>query len=139
MTPVLFVVVAVAGGVGAVARFMLDGVIRARTDARSGGRRMRAPLPWGTLAINLSGSFLLGLLVGLVGAGALAGEWQWALGTGFLGGYTTFSTASFEAVRLLQQRRWGWALLAALGQLVAATALAGLGLWLGSLAPAPAG
>jgi CrcB protein len=136
MTPVLFVVVALAGGLGAVARFVLDGVIRARTDARRAGRRMRPPLPWGTLAINLSGSFLLGLLVGLVGAGALAGEWQWALGTGFLGGYTTFSTASFEAVRLLQQRRWGWALLTALGQLLAATALAGFGLWLASLAAA---
>jgi len=70
--------------------------------------------------------------VGLVGSGVLAGEWQWALGTGFLGGYTTFSTASFETVRLLQERRLGAGLLNAVGQLVAATALAGLGLWLGA-------
>ncbi len=125
MTPLLFAVVAVAGGVGAVARFALDGAIRSRAGTR---------MPWGTLAINLSGSLLLGLLVGLVGAGVLAGEWQWALGTGFLGGYTTFSTASFETVRMLQERRFGAGLLNGLGQLVAATALAGLGLWLGSLA-----
>ncbi|AYF96931.1 fluoride efflux transporter CrcB [Protaetiibacter intestinalis] len=125
MTPVLFLVVALAGGLGAVARFMLDGAIRSRVGTR---------MPWGTLTINLSGSFALGLIVGLVGAGAFGGEWQWALGTGFLGGYTTFSTASFETVRLLQERRLGAGLVNALAQLVAATALAGLGLWLGGLA-----
>jgi CrcB protein len=124
MTPLLFVVVALAGGVGAVTRFVLDGVIRSRFGTR---------MPWGTVTINLSGSLLLGLLVGLVGAGVLAGEWQWALGTGFLGGYTTFSTASFETVRLLQERRWGAGLMNSVLQLVAATALAGLGLWLGGL------
>lgn len=121
MTPLLFVVVALAGGVGAVARFALDAVMRARL----GG-------PWGTVAINLSGSLLLGLLVGVAGAGMLPGEWLAALGTGFLGGYTTFSTASFETVRMLQQRRWSAALLVGLGQLIAATALAALGLWLGA-------
>lgn len=124
MTPLLFLVVALAGGVGAVARFVLDGVIRTRVGTR---------MPWGTLVINLSGSLLLGLVVGLAGGGVLPGEWQWALGTGFLGGYTTFSTASFETVRLLQERRIGAGLAHALLQLVAATALAGLGLWLGSL------
>lgn len=125
MTPLLFLVVAIAGGVGAAARFVLDGVIRTRVGTR---------MPWGTLAINLSGSLLLGLVVGLAGGGVLPGEWKWALGTGFLGGYTTFSTASFETVRLLQERRIGAGLAHALLQLVAATALAGLGLWLGSLA-----
>ncbi|MCS0499185.1 fluoride efflux transporter CrcB [Protaetiibacter mangrovi] len=124
MTPLLILVVAVAGGLGAVARFVLDGLIRSRAGSR---------MPWGTLAINLSGSLLLGLLVGAVGAGALPGEWQWALGTGFLGGYTTFSTASFETVRLLQERRYGAALMTGLVQLVAATTLAGLGLFLGGL------
>ena len=123
MTPLLFVVVALAGGVGAVARFALDAAMRARLG---GG-------PWGTVAINLSGSLLLGLLVGVAGAGVLPGEWLAALGTGFLGGYTTFSAASFETVRMLQQRRWSAALLVGLGQLIAATALAALGLWLGAL------
>ncbi|MDQ2699127.1 MAG: fluoride efflux transporter CrcB [Actinomycetota bacterium] len=124
MTPLLFVIVALAGGVGAVARFVLDGVIRSRLGTR---------MPWGTLTINLSGSLLLGMLVGLVGAGVLAGEWQWALGSSFLGGYTTFSTASFETVRLLQERRFGAGLVNGVLQLVAATAFAGLGLWLGGM------
>lgn len=123
MTPGLFIVVALAGGVGAVARFALDTGIRSRWATR---------MPWGTIAVNLTGSLLLGLLVGLAGGGVLAGEWQWALGTGFLGGYTTFSTASFETVRLLQKRAWTDAVLNALVQLAAATALAGLGLWVGT-------
>ncbi|HET8896156.1 MAG TPA: fluoride efflux transporter CrcB [Protaetiibacter sp.] len=129
MTPLLFVVVALAGGVGAAARFALDSAIR----AGAAKRRMGGVLPWGTLAINLSGSLLLGLLVGTVGAGVLGGQWQWVLGAGFLGGYTTFSTASFETVRLLQERRWGAGLVNGLLQLLVATALAALGLWLGGL------
>ena len=122
MTPLLFVLVALAGGVGAVARFALDTAIRSRWATR---------MPWGTIVINLTGSLVLGLVVGLVSAGALAGEWQWVLGTGFLGGYTTFSTASVETVRLLQKRAWGAAVVNVLGQLVAATALAAAGVWLG--------
>jgi CrcB protein len=55
------------------------------------------------------------------------------VGTGFLGGYTTFSTASVETVRILQERRWGAGIAVSLGTLVAAIALAGLGLWLGAL------
>jgi len=129
MTPWLFVVVALAGGVGAAARFALDSLIRIRTA----GRRMGEVLPWGTLVINLSGSLLLGLLTGFAGAAVLPGVWLSVLGTGFLGGYTTFSTASFETVRMLQDRRWGAGLVNGAVQLVAATALAGLGLWLGSL------
>ncbi|HLU63889.1 MAG TPA: fluoride efflux transporter CrcB [Protaetiibacter sp.] len=124
MTPALFVLVAVAGGLGAVARYALDSVARARVGER---------MPWGTLAINLSGSLLLGVAVGLVGVGVLADEARWGIGAGFLGGYTTFSTASFETVRLLQERRWGAAAVTGLVQLVAATALAAVGLWLGSL------
>ena len=52
-------------------------------------------------------------------------------GTGFLGGYTTFSTATFETVRLVQERRLPAAILNGLGTLVATTALAGLGLVIG--------
>ena len=55
------------------------------------------------------------------------------LGTGFLGGYTTFSTASFETVRLLQERRWAAGLVNGIGTLVVSTATAAFGLWLGGL------
>lgn len=114
MTLPLFVAIALAGGVGAALRLVVDGVIRGLLGAR---------LPWGTLLINLSGSLLLGLLTGLA-AGSLPAVWQTVLGTGLLGGYTTFSTASVETVRLLQQRRLAASLITGLGMLVLSVAAA---------------
>lgn len=123
MTPLTFIALALAGGVGAAARFLLDGIVRARSHGA---------MPWGTILINVSGSLVLGLLAGLAG-GALPGELFAIAGAGFLGGYTTFSTASFETIGLLQDRRWTLAAANGLGTLVIATAAAGLGLWIGSL------
>ncbi|RDV45844.1 fluoride efflux transporter CrcB [Leifsonia sp. ku-ls] len=124
MTVLLVVAVGLAGGVGAVARFVLDGVLRAR---------VRVAFPLGTTVINVTGSFLLGLVTGLALAHGLPPEWRAVLGTGFLGGYTTFSTASYETVRLAQQRRYRAALMNGVAMLVLALAAAGLGLWLGQL------
>jgi CrcB protein len=114
---------ALAGGLGAVARFVLDGALNAARSRR---------YPVGTTVINLSGSFLLGLLAGLAAARLLPGSAYLVLGTGFLGGYTTFSTAAYETVRLAEQRRWGAALLHGFGQVVVATALAALGYLVGA-------
>ena len=114
-----------AGGVGAVARLVLDGALRSW---------LRVGFPIGTTIINVTGSFLLGLVTGLALAHGLPPEWRAVLGTGFLGGYTTFSTASYETVRLAQQRRYRAALVNGVGMLVLALAAAGLGLWLGQLA-----
>lgn len=87
MTATIWVGVAVLGGLGAVARFVIDSVI----SGRLGGG-----FPWGTLAVNLSGSFALGLLVGA----SISGAALLLLGTGLLGAYTTFSTWMLEAHRL---------------------------------------
>jgi CrcB protein len=57
--------------------------------------------------------------------------WHLILGTGFLGGYTTFSTASFETLRLLQERRWLVAALHGVGMVVLSVLVAAAGLWLG--------
>jgi CrcB protein len=125
VTVLLVVAVAAAGGVGAVARLVFDGLLRSW---------LRVGFPIGTTIINVTGSFLLGLVTGLALAHGLAPEWRAVLGTGFLGGYTTFSTASYETVRLAQQRRYRAALVNGVGMLVLALAAAGLGLWLGQLA-----
>ena len=110
---------ALAGGAGATARFVLDGLIRRRWD---GG------YPWATLVINVSGSLLLGLLTGLVLYRGASLDLRLVLGTGFCGGYTTFSTASFEAVRL-QQRESGLRAMSYVALTVAGTlAAAALGL-----------
>jgi CrcB protein len=116
--------IGLAGGLGAGTRFVVDGLVRSR---------LRTALPVGTIAINISGSFVLGLVAGAVIGHAAPAELQAIVGTGFLGGYTTFSTASFETVRLIQSRRTGLALLNGIGTAVAAVGAAAGGLAVASL------
>jgi CrcB protein len=120
MSPLLVLAVAAGGGVGAAGRFLLDGLINT-------GRQFR--LPVGTLAINITGSLLLGVIVGAatqLGAVPVA-----VLGTGVMGGYTTFSTASFETVRLARNGRINAAAVNGLGMLVVSVAAAIAGILLG--------
>ncbi|MEO6604913.1 MAG: CrcB family protein [Aeromicrobium sp.] len=106
--------VALAGGLGAGARFLIDSWVRPRVPAS---------LPWSTHLINVSGSLLLGLIVG-TGAGD---SWHTIAGIGFLGGYTTFSTASVEIAHLALDRRYGAAFANAVGMLVVSVVAAALG------------
>ncbi|MCC6494717.1 MAG: fluoride efflux transporter CrcB [Propionibacteriaceae bacterium] len=116
--------VAAAGGLGAVARFLIDTWI--------GHRSQRSPVPLGTLLVNIVGSFLLGLLTGWWMFRTGDPGWKLVLGTGFLGGFTTFSTASVEAARLTRAGR-GWTVLVhAGGMLLLSLTFAGLGLWVTS-------
>jgi len=79
--------------VGAPARYLADLVVQSRHDSA---------LPWGTVAVNVVGSVVLGLTAGAL-TGEAADHWVLLLvGTGFCGALTTFSTFSFETVRLLQ-------------------------------------
>jgi CrcB protein len=110
--------ICIAGGIGAALRLMLDGLIRSR---------IRSTYPVATTVINLTGSLLLGLLTGLVTGQLLPRPWQLIAGTGLLGGYTTFSTASFETVRLIEDRRYLAAALNGFGMLIAGTAAAAVG------------
>lgn len=118
-----FVGAAVAGGIGAGLRYLVDVLI-------VGGKPARFPL--GILVVNVTGSFALGVLTGL-GAAHLGTELAWVLGVGLLGGYTTFSTVSVESVLLIGagEARRGW--FNAAGTLVLGVAAAGAGLALGSL------
>ena len=122
MSALAVILLVVAGGLGAAARFVVDGVVRSRSAVA---------FPLGTVVINLTGSFVLGLLTGLAMAQLLPDPVRLVVGAGFLGGYTTFSTATFETVRLVQERRLAAALLNGLGTLVATTVVAGLGLVIG--------
>ncbi|RNI24354.1 fluoride efflux transporter FluC [Flexivirga caeni] len=85
--------IALFGGAGAVSRFVLDAEVR---------RRARGSFPVGTFIINVLGSFVLGALTGAFThhAGWLSPTAKDTLGTGLCGGFTTFSTASVETVRL---------------------------------------
>jgi CrcB protein len=122
VTPLLFLAVSLAGGLGAALRLFVDGSVRSR---------LRTTVPLGTLLINVVGSLLLGLVTGLTLALWLPAAWQLVIGGGLLGGFTTFSTASYEAVRLAQTRRSLAAVVTGFGMLVASVGCAFLGLWLG--------
>ncbi len=93
MSADVWVAFLIAAAVGAPARYLLDGLIQDRT----GGE-----FPWGTCVVNVSGSFVLGLISGLALYHAFPGDAKLVLGTGFCGAYTTFSTFTFETVRLAE-------------------------------------
>ena len=111
--------VALAGGLGAVARLVVDGEFR---------RRMGDGFPWGIVVVNLLGSLLLGLVTGVTAGGLLPAGVHLVVGGGFLGGFTTFSTAAAETVRLALDHRPAAAVANGLAQLVAAVLVAGVGL-----------
>lgn len=102
------------GGVGAMLRFLLDGAVTRRTG---GG------FPFGTLAVNLSGALVLGVVAGA----ALSGDAYEVWGVGLLGGYTTFSTWMLETHRLAAERRG----LAAVVNVVGSIVLGVLAAWIG--------
>jgi fluoride exporter len=83
----------VAGAAGALIRYLLGRFI---------AERVLSELPVGTFIINLSGAFLIGLIAGLVGHKVVSAAVQLVLATGFLGGYTTFSTMQWEATQLIR-------------------------------------
>lgn len=105
---------AALGALGALGRFTLDGAVSGRWPS---------DFPFGTLAVNLSGSFALGVLVGL----GLTGDARLVLGTGLLGAYTTFSTWMVEAQRLGEDGEWRLMWLNLAGPMVAGLAITGVG------------
>ncbi len=122
MIPLLL---AFAGGLGAVTRFVVDAEVARRSSGLG--------LPLGTAVINITGSLLLGWVTGWWAFHTGDPGVRSMLGTGFLGGYTTFSTACVEAARLARAGRSWAVLLHAAGMLVLSVAGAALGFWLGSL------
>ena len=106
--------VALGGAVGSICRYLLSGI-------------NAASFPWGTFAVNIVGSLLIGLLIGLVSKGVLSPEMKLLLVTGFCGGFTTFSTFANESFGMMKA---GDALLMAL--YVGASVVVGiLAVWLG--------
>ena len=116
--------VALGGGAGAALRYALDVAVSSR---------WRRTFPLATFLINVSGSLALGLLMGWLGAGGAGPGVSlpvMMIGTGLLGGYTTFSTASYDTLRLAREGRVGVALAYAVGTMFTTVAAAGSGLWL---------
>lgn len=120
MTGVLLV--ALGAAIGAPARYLVDRAVQARL----GGR-----FPWGTLTVNVVGSLILGVLVGA--AGDFPSALATALGTGFCGALTTYSTFGFETVALARRGELARSAAYAVGSVVAGLVAAAAGYALGSL------
>ena len=96
------ILIGLGGFAGALARYLVDGVVVDRTGAG---------FPWGTLVINVSGSFALGLLFAVTTERALLpAEIRGPVMIGFLGAYTTFSTFMLESWRLVESGAWALAI-----------------------------
>ena len=119
-----YLYVAVGGAIGAVLRFAVGGWVTTWVDPG---------FPWATFVVNLSGSLLLGLLLGVLPDLATAPELRALLAVGFCGAFTTFSTFSYETVALLQDGSYGLAGAYTGGSVLLAVFGVATGLWIGTL------
>jgi len=120
--------VAAGGAIGASARYLLSSQV---------ARWLGSGFPWGTLAVNVLGAALMGLLVGLFArVWALQDPWRALLVTGILGGFTTFSAFSLEAGLMIERGQYGLALVYAVASVVLCLAALLGTLWLTRALPA---
>jgi fluoride exporter len=120
----LTLLVSLAAGVGAVLRYVVDSVVAHRT---------RGPFPLGTFIVNVTGSFVLGLVVGLSTQHGLGDQTAVVLGIGLTGGYTTMSTWAWESLALVEEGAVGVAAWNVVASVAAGLAAAAAGLAVGRL------
>jgi CrcB protein len=113
---VIALMIALGAAVGAPARYLTDRAVQSRHDTL---------FPWGTLTINVAASLVFGVLIG--SADGVSDEALALLGTGFCGALSTFSTFSFETVRLIEDRARFYAVANVVISLVAGIGAAALG------------
>ena len=98
-----FILLVGAGGfVGSVARYLLSDAVQSR---------LLTSFPFGTMTVNLLGCFIIGIIYALSESANLAPEYRILIATGFCGGFTTFSSFSFESLTLLQDSQYLYAVL----------------------------
>jgi fluoride exporter len=118
----LALAIALGGSLGAPMRYLVDRAVSTRVDSE---------FPWGTMAINVTGCLIYGVIAGLFLHHHIGGVLVAMVGTGFCGAFTTFSTFTTETVRLVIDEKRGAALVNVAGATVAGLAAAGAGLVIG--------
>jgi fluoride exporter len=114
---VSFLFVALGAAVGAPLRYLVDRAVQGRHDSL---------FPWGTFTVNVTGSLILGVLTGA--AAAIPGPVTQVLGTGLCGALTTYSTFSFETIRLIEDRARFYAVVNVVASIVAGLGAAFVGI-----------
>lgn len=117
--------VGTGGALGSVSRFLMSGAVQRLSGSLH--------FPYGTLAVNLLGGFLLGLVMELARPGIVSPQVRLFLTVGFLGGFTTFSTYTYESVRLLEKGEYLVATTNLVGSVVVGVTFTLLGLLLGRM------
>lgn len=118
----LLLIIGLGGFAGTMARYLSQQLVY---------RYYPVTFPYGTLAVNLLGCFLIGIFFALSEKGSvLTPEWRMFLTTGFCGGFTTFSTFSYESVQLINDRQFVYLGVYATASVVAGIAATFLGIWL---------
>jgi CrcB protein len=113
-----YVMIAVGGALGAIARYQLTALVQARTPLG---------FPWGTFVVNVTGCLVMGVAVTLMSDRLVHPNWRFLIPIGFIGSYTTFSTFEIDALRAVTEGAWVVG-----GLYVAGSVLAGyVALWLG--------
>ena len=120
----IFLIAVLASAAGALTRLVIDSAVK---------HRWATAMPWATIAINVTGSAMLGVVAGVVLFHGVPSTLQLIAGTGFCGGYTTFSSASYETVRLVERGRVALALSNAAASLLASVLGCGAGLLVANL------
>ncbi|MEV7242224.1 fluoride efflux transporter CrcB [Streptomyces sp. NPDC093248] len=116
-----WLLVVLGAAVGAPLRYLTDRAVQARHDSL---------FPWGTFVVNVTGCLVLGLLTGAASAGAAGQHLRLLLGTGLCGALTTYSTFSYETLRLTEAGAALYAAANAAASVVAGLAAAFAGVWL---------
>ena len=117
----LIIIVGIGSFLGGVLRYLLVQFTQSRAMAE---------FPFGTLLVNVIGSFLIGLIFGLAAKFSLSQEWRFFLMTGALGGFTTFSAFSLETANMLRNGQLSMALLYILGSLILTIPFTFLGIYI---------
>src|SRR5215212_1458915 len=116
-----FLSICAGGAVGTGARYLVN---------LGAARWLGFGFPWGTAAVNLTGSFLLAVVVDLATRGALAPEWRAVLATGVLGGFTTYSSFNHELVAGFERGAWLWSAAYLAATTLGCLATGAAGLWI---------
>lgn len=122
-----YLMVALGGSAGAIARYAVGSYI---------GNRMGSRFPYGTFVINISGSFVIGLVMTILAKHSqMSRSWLYLIPIGFIGAYTTFSTFEFETLRLIQDGQSFSALLNAALSVMVGFAMVWIGMVAGRALP----
>ena|SRR5687768_14061963 len=117
----LLLLVGTGSFIGGICRYLISTFVQSRSQSG---------FPYGTLLVNLTGCFLIGLLFGMIEKTPLSAEWRLFLITGILGGFTTFSAFSGETYHLIKSGHAGMALLYVASSVVVGLLLTFCGVWL---------